>query len=55
MAIAVACLETGAVTGMQEHLTAVSDQHDLTFEHVDELVLMGVPMSLARRVAGGKG
>ena len=37
---------------MQDHLTAVSDQHDLTFEHVDELVLMGVPMSLARPSAG---
>ena len=46
MAIAIAGFETGAVTGPQQRVTGVRYQHDLAFEHVDELVL--IPSALRR-------
>src|SRR5689334_4702144 len=51
MAVAAALREGRAIAGAQDRLAAILDQHQLTFQHIDELVLMGMPMPLARPVA----
>ena len=52
MAVAGAFRKRRAIAGAQHRLAAVLDQRQLAFEHVDELVLVGVPMALARPIAG---
>src|SRR3954471_16213491 len=47
VAVRVAGREAGAVARPQPLFAFVGDHHDLAFEHVDELVLMGVPVALA--------
>src|SRR5437868_5608885 len=42
----------GRVAGMQHLFAVIGDEHNLAREHIDELVLAGVPMALARPGAG---
>ena len=48
MAVGDAGLEAGRVAGPQHGLAAVLAQHDFAGEHVDELVLGGMPVALRR-------
>src|SRR4051812_1405529 len=52
MAVAVVRRKTGGVAGAQYLFAHVGDQHDLARQHIDEFVLAGVPMPLARPGAG---
>src|SRR5262245_24401373 len=51
MAVAGIFREGGAVAGAEHRLAAILDQRHFTFEDVDELVLVRVPVALARPVA----
>src|ERR1700722_6964751 len=55
MAIAGAFRKRRAIARAQHRLAAVFDERQLAFEHVDELVLVAVPMALARPAAGRQG
>ena len=46
VAIRLAGFESGAVTRVQGLITGLCDQHDLAREHVDELILVRMPMAL---------
>jgi hypothetical protein len=48
MAVVHARLEPGRVPGAQQLLAGVRDQHDFAAQHVDELVLVRMPVALAR-------
>ena len=52
MAVRHAGLEAGGVAGAKDGLALVLDQHELAFEHDDELVLVLVPVPLRGRRAG---
>src|SRR5690242_1993675 len=52
MAVGNARLPSGGIAGPKHGLAAVLHQHQLAFEHVDELVLVLVPVALRRRRAG---
>ena len=52
MAIAACLWEGGAVAGAQLCLATILDQDQFAFQHIDEFVLMGVPVALTRPVAG---
>ena len=45
----------GTIAGAQNALPAVLDEDQLAFEHVSELVLVAVPVALARPTAGRQG
>ena len=47
MAILVPGVEPGAIAWLQNFLAIVGDQHDLAGQDIDELILFGVPMTLA--------
>ena len=51
MAVAGAFRKGRAIAGAQHRLAAILDQRQLAFEHVDELVLVRMPVALARPVA----
>src|SRR5690348_3311245 len=51
MAVGNARLPSGGIAGPKHRLAAVLHQHQLAFEHVDELVLVLVPVALRRRRA----
>src|SRR5438067_3259731 len=42
----------GGVAGAQDLLAGIGDEHDLARQHVDEFILAGMPMALARPGAG---
>src|SRR5262245_19273789 len=52
MPVADTGLETCSISGTQHGRTAVLDQRDLALEHVDELVLLLVPVAQRRGRAG---
>jgi len=52
MPVALAARKAGAIAGAQQFLAVVADQHDFAAQHVDEFVLVGVPVTLARPDAG---
>src|ERR1044071_6177324 len=52
VAVAVIGRKAGGVAGPQYLFARVRNEHDLARQHIDELVLPGVPMALARRGAG---
>lgn len=43
-----ACLEARAISGLQNLLAGIGDEHDLTFDYPNELVLSAMPVTLAR-------
>src|SRR5215510_11402468 len=51
MAVRDAGLEAGGLTGPNDGLAVILDQHQFAFDHVDELVLLFVPMPCRRRGA----
>ncbi len=52
VAVAGGLRERRALTGAQQHLALVVDEDELALEHIDELVLVRMPMALARPSAG---
>src|SRR2546421_593127 len=52
MAIRDVRLEARAVARLQQGLALILDQHDLAFQHVNELVLLFVPMAQRRGSTG---
>src|SRR5690242_14219563 len=52
MPVRIAGLERGAIAGPQRLLAGVGHQRQLALQHVDQLVLVGVPVPLARPDAG---
>src|ERR1700743_2540671 len=54
MTVRDAARKSGAVAGAQDLLALVGDERDLARDDIDELVLAGVPVPLARRRAGRK-
>lgn len=52
VAVAAVFGEGGAVAGLEQRLAAVLDQRQFALQHIDELVLMAVPVALARPAAG---
>ena len=52
MAVGDPGLEAGRIAGLEHDFAAVLDQDQLAFQHVDELVLVLVPVALRRRGAG---
>jgi hypothetical protein len=52
VAVRHAGLEAGGVAGAKDGLALVLDEHELAFEHDEELVLVLVPVSLRGRRAG---
>src|SRR5690606_9176831 len=55
VAVAHPGLEARAVAGAHGLFAGVGDQHQFTFQHVDELVLAGMPVALAGPDAGVEG
>ena len=54
-AVAVIGLKTAVLTRTSPPRPGVGDQHDLARDDIDELVLAGVPIALARPAPGGSG
>lgn len=53
MPVAAALRKGGAIRGAKNGLGVVLDKDELAFKHVDELVLVAVPVPLAGPLAGG--
>src|SRR5262245_19952974 len=51
MAIGNAGLEAYAIAWLEHGLATILDQHELAFEHIDEFILLLVPMAQRRRRA----
>jgi hypothetical protein len=47
VAVADSGFESGAIAGAKKLLSGVCDEHDLALEDVNELILGGMPMTLA--------
>lgn len=54
MAILLAGRETDRISGLQDRLALIADQHGFALKHDDQLVLMRVPMALGRPGARGQ-
>ena len=52
MAVAAVFGEGSAIARPEQRFAAVLDQRQLALQHIDELVLMAVPVALARPAAG---
>src|SRR5579862_8100838 len=50
--VGIAGLESGAIARTQRLLAAVADEAKLAFNHPNELILVAVPVALARPAAG---
>ena len=55
MAIAAAFRKRCAVAWMQQRFTAIFDERHFAFEHINELILVAVPVALAGPAAGRQG
>jgi hypothetical protein len=53
MTVADAGLEAGALAGTDGNLALVGDENELTLEDVNEFVLLGMPVTLARPSSRG--
>src|ERR1700735_1897633 len=48
MAVALGRLESRTVSGSQDLLAVIRDQHHFSLQHIDEFILVAVPVTLAR-------